>query len=117
MYPHGVDPLQFTGPVLSLVFWDIWTDGLDRRNKSEKCDRKMWGGERERKRGGERGKVDTQNYYIMEQEVGCKAQNVRQSARREEKTIGTGAPPFPQLPLLHSPILPSPFLSYSTHVV
>lgn len=24
MYPHGVDPLQFTGPVLRLVFRDVW---------------------------------------------------------------------------------------------
>lgn len=28
MYPHGVDPLQFTGPVLSLVLWYIWSEEL-----------------------------------------------------------------------------------------
>lgn len=31
MYPHGVNPLQFTGPVLSLVFWNIWADRLKGR--------------------------------------------------------------------------------------
>lgn len=35
MYLHGVDPLQFTGPVLCLVFWDIWTDGMDGRKGSK----------------------------------------------------------------------------------
>lgn len=29
MYPHGVDPLQFTGPVLSLVVGDICTEEID----------------------------------------------------------------------------------------
>lgn len=24
VYPHGVDALQFTGPVLCLVLWDVW---------------------------------------------------------------------------------------------
>ena len=35
MYLHGVDPLQFTSPVLCLVFWDIWTDRMDGRKASK----------------------------------------------------------------------------------
>lgn len=29
MYPHGVDSLQFTGPVLSFVVGDVWMKGKE----------------------------------------------------------------------------------------
>lgn len=53
MYPHGIDPLQFIGPVLSLVLWDIWTeerDGLqvrrikkkDKKTRRGECEKRWW---------------------------------------------------------------------------
>lgn len=35
---HGVDPLQLTGPVLRLVFWDIWSEEMEESNKVKKKD-------------------------------------------------------------------------------
>lgn len=71
MYPHGVDPLQFTGPVLCLVFWDIWTvwteeiDGSKVRNLNGVTRRCV---EESAREGGEGEKVEEIQTHGME---GC----------------------------------------------
>lgn len=43
MYPHGVDPLQFTGPVLRFVFWDIFTVWMvEKKSASEEGKGEEW---------------------------------------------------------------------------
>lgn len=57
MYPHGVDPLQFTGPVLSLVLWDVWSEALDRKNTNIRVTGK-YKQESAREGGGSKGTWD-----------------------------------------------------------
>lgn len=66
MYPHGVDPVQFTAPVLSLVFRNIWKDGSKVRKTKKStvyifgdaCGRELGG------RGAEEEEVDTQTLIL-----------------------------------------------------